>query len=33
MFRLMYHFLPFIFALSVFGVVEGWRSLRRRRNS
>src|ERR1700720_2009200 len=29
MFRLMYHFLPFIFALSVFGVVEGWRSLRR----
>ena len=31
MFRLMYHFLPFIFALSVFGVVEGWRSLRRRR--
>jgi glycosyltransferase 2 family protein len=31
MFRLMYHFLPFIFALSVFGLVEGWRSLRRRR--
>ena len=33
MFRLMYHFLPFIFALSVFGVVEGWRSLRRRRTT
>jgi uncharacterized membrane protein YbhN (UPF0104 family) len=33
MFRLMYHFLPFIFALSLFGVVEGWRSLRRRRDS
>jgi glycosyltransferase 2 family protein len=31
MFRLMYHFLPFIFALSLFGVVEGWRGLRRRR--
>ena len=33
MFRLMYHFLPFIFALSLFGVVEGWRSLGRRRDS
>jgi uncharacterized membrane protein YbhN (UPF0104 family) len=32
MFRLMYHFLPFICALSVFGVVEGWRSLRRRQS-
>ena len=31
MFRLMYHFLPFILALSLFGVVEGWRSLRGRR--
>ena len=31
MFRLMYHFLPFISALSLFGVVEGWRGLRRRR--
>ena len=31
MFRLMYHFLPFILALSLFGVVEGWRSLRRQR--
>ena len=30
MFRLMYHFLPFIFALGVFGVVEAWRSLRRK---
>ena len=33
MFRLMYHFLPFICALGVFGVVEGWRSMRRRRKS
>jgi len=33
MFRLMYHFLPFIFALGVFGVVEGWRSLRRKENN
>ena len=32
MFRLMYHFLPFIFALCVFGIVEGWRSLRRRKS-
>ena len=31
MFRLMYHFLPFILALSLFGIVEGWRGLRRRR--
>ena len=31
MFRLMYHFLPFILSLSLFGLVEGWRSLRRRR--
>jgi uncharacterized membrane protein YbhN (UPF0104 family) len=31
MFRLMYHFLPFICALSLFGVVEGWRSFRGRR--
>jgi uncharacterized membrane protein YbhN (UPF0104 family) len=30
MFRLMYHFLPFIFALGVFGVVEAWRNLRRK---
>jgi glycosyltransferase 2 family protein len=30
MFRLMYHFLPFILALSLFGVVEGWRTLRGR---
>jgi glycosyltransferase 2 family protein len=33
MFRLMYHFLPFIFALSVFGVVEGWRNVRRKEDS
>jgi len=31
MFRVMYHFLPFILALSLFGLVEGWRSLRGRR--
>jgi glycosyltransferase 2 family protein len=31
MFRLMYHFMPFILALSLFGLVEGWRGLRRRR--
>jgi glycosyltransferase 2 family protein len=31
MFRLMYHFMPFILALSLFGVVEGWRGLRRRK--
>ena len=30
MFRLMYHFLPFILALGLFGMVEGWRGLRRR---
>jgi glycosyltransferase 2 family protein len=28
MFRLLYHFLPFVLALSLFGGVEGWRSLR-----
>jgi glycosyltransferase 2 family protein len=31
MFRLMYHFLPFVLALSLFGVVEGWRSFVGRR--
>jgi glycosyltransferase 2 family protein len=31
MFRVMYHFLPFILALSLFGLVEGWRSFRGRR--
>ena len=31
MFRLMYHVLPFVFALSLFGLVEGWRNLRARR--
>lgn len=33
MFRLLYHFLPFVIALGLFGGVEGWRSLRARRNS
>jgi glycosyltransferase 2 family protein len=35
MFRLLYHFLPFVFALLLFGLVEAWRSLRgqRRRGS
>jgi uncharacterized membrane protein YbhN (UPF0104 family) len=33
MFRLLYHFLPFVFALLLFGVVEGWRSLRGQRRS
>ncbi len=32
MFRLMYHFLPFVLALSLFGLVEGWRSFRGRRS-
>ena len=27
MFRLLYHFLPFVLALGLFGGVEGWRSL------
>ncbi|MDE1934495.1 YbhN family protein [Bradyrhizobium sp.] len=31
MFRLMYHLLPFVCALGLFGIVEGWRGLRRRR--
>jgi glycosyltransferase 2 family protein len=33
MFRLLYHFLPFVLALGLFGAVEGWRSLRARRDS
>lgn len=33
MFRMLYHFLPFVFALSLFLAVEGWRSSRRRRES
>ncbi len=33
MFRMLYHFLPFIFALGLFGVVEGWRNLRAQRKS
>ncbi len=32
MFRLLYHFLPFVIALCLFGGVEGWRSLRARRS-
>jgi uncharacterized membrane protein YbhN (UPF0104 family) len=28
MFRFVYHFLPFLIALALFGAVEGWRSLR-----
>jgi uncharacterized membrane protein YbhN (UPF0104 family) len=31
MFRFLYHFLPFVMALALFGAVEGWRSLRKRR--
>jgi glycosyltransferase 2 family protein len=31
MFRVLYHFLPFVLALCLFGIVEGWRSLRARR--
>jgi glycosyltransferase 2 family protein len=31
MFRFLYHFLPFVLALGLFGAVEGWRSLRARR--
>ncbi len=33
MFRLLYHLIPFVIALGLFGGVEGWRSLRARRNS
>jgi glycosyltransferase 2 family protein len=33
MFRVLYHFLPFVMALGLFGGVEGWRSLRTRRNA
>jgi hypothetical protein len=32
MFRVLYHFLPFVLALCLFGAVEGWRSLRARRS-
>jgi hypothetical protein len=31
MFRFLYHFLPFVIALSLFGGVEAWRSLRMKR--
>lgn len=30
MFRFLYHFLPFVTALALFGAVEGWRGLRAR---
>jgi glycosyltransferase 2 family protein len=30
MFRFLYHFLPFVMALVLFGAVEGWRGLRAR---
>jgi hypothetical protein len=30
-FRFLYHFLPFVIALGLFGAVEGWRRLRARR--
>jgi glycosyltransferase 2 family protein len=30
MFRCLYHFLPFVLALALFGAVEGWRGLRAR---
>jgi uncharacterized membrane protein YbhN (UPF0104 family) len=31
LFRLLYHFLPFVLALTLFGSVEGWRGWRARR--
>jgi glycosyltransferase 2 family protein len=31
MFRFLYHFLPFVMAVGLFGGVEGWRSLRAKR--
>ena len=31
MFRFLYHFLPFVLALGLFGGLEGWRSLRARK--
>ena len=31
MFRFLYHFLPFVIALGLFGCVEAWRGLRRKR--
>ena len=31
MFRFLYHFLPFVLALGLFGAVEAWRSLRAKR--
>jgi hypothetical protein len=31
MFRFLYHFLPFVMALGLFGAVEAWRGLRTKR--
>jgi uncharacterized membrane protein YbhN (UPF0104 family) len=31
MFRFLYHLLPFVIALGLFGAVEGWRNLRVKR--
>jgi glycosyltransferase 2 family protein len=31
MFRLLYHFIPFVLALALFGAFEGWRGLRAKR--
>jgi hypothetical protein len=31
MFRVLYHFIPFVLALTLFGSVEVWRSLRAKR--
>jgi glycosyltransferase 2 family protein len=33
MFRVLYHFLPFVLALCLFGGVEGWRGFRARRST
>jgi uncharacterized membrane protein YbhN (UPF0104 family) len=33
MFRVLYHFLPFVLALCLFGAVEGWRGWRTRRSA
>jgi uncharacterized membrane protein YbhN (UPF0104 family) len=31
MFRVLYHLLPFVMAISLFGAVEAWRGIRTRR--
>jgi len=33
MFRVLYHLLPFVTALALFGAVEGWRAMRARRQA